>query len=148
MATSWSQEDDLMCGGVYYIHDGEPHRVYFPNPAALLPVAVRGDNEPVLLPWGRRKKQPGILPQGGWARLESIYKGGWDRYFPRPVKIPVLSFMEKDNEGDSHWFDVTKGQWVQGLLAQIGDEYRVYVVTITPEHEEAVHDRWPRVLAG
>lgn len=56
--------------------------------------------------------------------------------------------MEKDNEGESHWFNVTKGQWVQGLLAQIGDEYRIYVVTITPEHEGAVHDRWPRVLSG
>jgi hypothetical protein len=59
-----------------------------------------------------------------------------------------MSFMEKDNEGESHWFDVTRGQWVQGLLAHVGDEYRIYVVTIMPEHEGAVHDRWPRLLNG
>jgi len=82
------------------------------------------------------------------ARLESIQSGKWDRYFPKPVKIPVLSFMEKDLEGTSHWFDVTKGQWIQGLIAQQGEEVRLYVVTIHPEMENAVHERWPRVMAG
>ncbi|GIT34613.1 MAG: hypothetical protein Ct9H300mP4_09320 [Gammaproteobacteria bacterium] len=28
-----------------------------------------------------------------------------------------LSFMEKDPEGKSHWFDLVKGQWIQGLIA-------------------------------
>lgn len=137
-----------MCGGVYYMHNGEPQRVYFPNPAAQLPVTVRGGNDPVLMPWGRRQKQSGILPQGGWARLESIYAGHWDKYFPRSIKIPVLSFMEKDFEGNSHWFDVTRGQWIQGLLAQSREEHRIYVVTIIPEMEGAIHDRWPRILSG
>lgn len=137
-----------MCGGVYYLYNGKPFRVYFPNPAATLPVAVRGGSDTILLPWGRRKRETGTLPQGGWARLASIYKGRWDRFFPRPVKIPIMSFMEKDNEGESHWFDITDGQWVQGLLAHTGEEYRVYVVTIKPEHEDAVHDRWPRIVNG
>jgi len=136
-----------MCGGVYYIYNGEPHRVYFPNPNAQLPVQQRHD-EPILFPWGRRQKQSGYLPLGGWARLESIQSGKWDRYFPKPVKIPVLSFMEKDLEGTSHWFDVTKGQWIQGLIAQQGEEVRLYVVTIHPEMENAVHERWPRIMSG
>lgn len=137
-----------MCGGIYYFHNGQPVRVYFPNPAAQLPIAMRNDHSPLLMPWGRRQKQHGQLPQGGWARLDSIYAGRWDRYFPRPVKIRALSFMEKDNEGNSHWFDITRGRWIQGLLAQQGDEQRVYVVTITPQHEDAIHDRWPRILSG
>jgi len=136
-----------MCGGVYYLIDGEEVRVYFPNPRAMLLVRRR-DGSVELLPWGRRKSQAGRLPLGGWARLDSIYAGRWDKWFPRPVKLMVSQFMEKDIEGNSHWFDVTAGKWIQGLVASYGNERRVYVVTIAPEHEEAVHDRWPRILSG
>ena len=136
-----------MCGGVYYIHDGKDNRVYFPNPKALLPV-ITNEKKIELLPWGRRKEQSGILPKGGWARLDSVYAGRWDKWFPIPVKIPVKQFMEKDIQGNSHWFDITKGQFIQGLIARDKYEQRVYVVTITPEFEDAVHERWPRILSG
>lgn len=136
-----------MCGGVYYIHEGQESRVYFPNPKAVLPVREK-DKSIVLLPWGRRKEQQGHLPMGGWARLDSIYSGRWDKWFPIPVKIPIKQFMEKDILGNSHWFDITKGQFVQGLIARDKYEQRVYVVTITPEFEDAIHDRWPRILSG
>ncbi len=136
-----------MCGGAYYLLNGEPQRVYFPNPQARLPVQ-RHSGECLLLPWGRRKQQAGSLPPGGWARLDSIYSGRWDRWFPKPVKIPLLSFMERDIEGRGHWFDITPGHWVQGLLAREQNEIRIYVVTIEPELESAIHERWPRILAG
>ncbi|RMH20645.1 MAG: hypothetical protein D6698_03860 [Gammaproteobacteria bacterium] len=134
-----------MCGGVYYQHQGQEVRVYFPNPAACLPVRTR-QHTSELLPWGRRKGQPGRLPLGGWARLESIRAGRWERWFPVPVKLDILSFMEKDMEGRSHWYDLSQGQWIQGLVAREGHEQRVYVVTITPEMADAVHDRWPRLM--
>jgi hypothetical protein len=136
-----------MCGGVYYLIDGQEARTYFPNPKAQLPVKMR-DGSLVLLPWGRRKNQAGKLPMGGWARLDSIYGGRWDRWFPTPVKLMISQFMEKDIEGNSHWYDLTPGKWVQGLVAHWDNERRVYVVTITPEHEDAVHERWPRILSG
>ncbi len=136
-----------MCGGVYYIINGEEVRTYFPNPKACLPVKKKiGGVE--LLPWGRRKEQAGHLPLGGWARLDSIYAGRWDKWFPTPVKLMASQFMEKDIEGNSHWFDITPGKWIQGLVAHYDKERRVYVVTITPEMEDAVHDRWPRILSG
>ncbi|MFO7601803.1 MAG: low-specificity L-threonine aldolase, partial [Candidatus Desulfacyla sp.] len=47
-----------MCGGVYYSHQGQDIRVYFPNPKAQLPVRIRGGGIE-LLPWGRRKDQKG-----------------------------------------------------------------------------------------
>lgn len=100
------------------------------------------------MPWGRRKQQAGRLPLGGWARLDSIYGGRWDKWSPRPVRLPVSSFMEKNFEGVSHWFDITKGKWIQGLVAHNGHERRVYVVTIEPEMEDMQFDRWPRVLSG
>ena len=102
----------------------------------------------MLLPWGRRKEQAGNLPSGGWSRLESIYSGHWDRWFPMPVKLPILSFMEKDIEEHSHWYQLTKGQWIQGLIARDKHEQRIYVVTVEPEHEDAVHERWPRIMSG
>ncbi len=136
-----------MCGGVYYTIDGREVRIYFPNPRSCLPVKMRSvDVE--LRPWGRRKEQDGHLPLGGWARLDSIYAGRWDRWFPTPVKLMVSQFMERDIEGHSRWFDITYGKWIQGLIAHGENERRVYVVTITPELEDAIHERWPRILAG
>jgi len=136
-----------MCGGVYYHHNGQDVRVYFPNPKAMLPVITKS-KEIELLPWGRRKEQRGHLPLGGWARLDSIYAGRWDKWFPLPVKLPVQQFMEKDIQGNSHWFDITAGQFIQGLIARDKHEQRVYVVTITPEFDDAIHERWPRILSG
>lgn len=136
-----------MCGGVYYTHNEQDVRVYFPNPKAMLPVRQK-TGEIILLPWGRRQDQNGALPLGGWARLDAIYAGRWDRWFPKAVKLNIKSFMEKDIESHSHWFDLTQGQWIQGLVAREGSEQRVYVVTITPEMSDAVHERWPRVVSG
>jgi hypothetical protein len=136
-----------MCGGVYYSLNDQDIRVYFPNPKAQLPVKSRGGGISTLA-WGRRQEQTGALPLGGWARLDSIYAGRWDRWFPVPVKIPVKSFMEKDLEGHSHWYDLTRGQWIQGLVARHRQERRVYVVTIEPELADAIHNRWPRIMSG
>lgn len=135
-----------MCGGVYYEYLEEHVRVYFPNPKAMLPVRKK-DGSVVLMPWGRRKEQPGALPMGGWARLDSIHAGRWDKWFPVPVRLPIVSFMEKDIEGNSHWYDLTKGKYIQGLIAKNGGEQRVYIVTIQPEMADAVHDRWPRIIS-
>ena len=135
-----------MCGGVYYTFNGEEVRVYFPNPKATLPVR-RKDGDLILLPWGRRKEQAGVLPLGGWARLDSIYAGRWDKWFPVPVKLPIKSFMEKDIEGNTHWYDITRGKYLQGLVAREKQEQRIYVVTVEPEMPDAVHDRWPRIVS-
>jgi hypothetical protein len=136
-----------MCGGVYFSFEGEELRIYFPNPKAVLPV-LRKDGRVVLMPWGRRKEQAGRLPLGGWARLDSIHAGRWDRWFPVPVKLPIKSFMEKDIEGSTRWYDLTKGKYVQGLIAREDNEQRVYVVTVEPEMSNAEHERWPRILSG
>ncbi len=136
-----------MCDGVYYLLNGREVRVYFPNPGAQLPVRTRAGGAQ-LLPWGRRHDQAGRLPPGGRARLDTIYAGRWDRWFPVPVKLPVRSFMEKDFEGHSHWYDLTRGQWIQGLVARDGHERRVYVVTVEPELPDAIHEHWPRIRSG
>lgn len=81
-----------------------------------------------------------------WARQESIQQGAWSRYQPRPVKIIVDAFMEKDTEGNSHWFVLEKNQFVQGLIATDGPFSRLYVVTEDNEHSCHKKRRWPRIL--
>lgn len=146
MEALWAPADHInMCGGVYYTFNGEDVRVYFPNPRAKIPVKKKDGNS-LLLPWGRRKDQSGLLPLGGWARLDSVYAGRWDKWLPRPVKLPIKSFMEKDLEGNSQWFDLTRGKCIQGLVAQANGEQRIYVITVAPEMENAIYDRWPRII--
>lgn len=140
----WFVGEMGMCGGVLYAEQGVERRVYFPNPQAQLPVRCKGAAVQEVT-WGRRKEQAGVLPQGGWARLDSVKAGAWQRYHPRPVKIIVQGFMEKDLAGVSHWFAVLSGQYIQGLLAYDGSLARVYVVTVKAK-DGAVHSRWPRLL--
>jgi hypothetical protein len=136
-----------MCGGVEYSHEGERHKVYFPYPDAQLPVRKR-DGSIELVGWGRRKEQEGQLPPSGWARLESVRTHKWDRWNPRPVKIIVDRFMEKDEQKSSHWFDLGEDEFIQGLLATWNDEHRLYVVTVEPSIERPGFKRWPRVMAA
>ena len=120
-----------MCGGVQFTHEGKIHKVYFPDPQAVLAIALKSGGH-VLLPWGRREKEPGALPAGGWARHESVLAGKWDRFFPKPVRLDVEAFMEKDKRGKSHWYPLFPSNGMQGLVARDGDEQRVYIVTIKP----------------
>ncbi len=134
-----------MCLGVDYCYQDVSLRMYFSNSKATLPVRTRS-GECNLLPWGRRKAQQGMLPFGCCARLDSIYAGRWDKWFPVPVKLGVQRFMERDMEGHTHWFDLPKGKWIQGLVAREGYERRVYVVVVDPQRPDALYERWPRIF--
>jgi len=136
-----------MCGGVKFKHDNKELTVYFPSPKAVLPVRWKSKHH-TLIKWGRWHEEEGVLPPGGWARHDSVLKGIWDKYFPKPVLITVDQFMEKDKAGKSHWYPVVAGSYIQGLIASDKDEQRVYVVTITPtlEGQTNIHDRWPRIV--
>lgn len=130
---------------VIYAHHGKVHTVYFAHARALLPVKL-ANGEIKLVAWGRRQHENSEMPLGGWARLPAIHSGKWGQYLPKPVLLPINKFMKTDYEGKVHWYDVSKGQWIQGLLAQNEQEYRVYIVTIIPELLDVCHDRWPRII--
>ncbi|TAK76888.1 MAG: hypothetical protein EPO11_03490 [Gammaproteobacteria bacterium] len=132
---------------VVFHYQGKAHTVYFSGRKAMLPVQSRY-GELQLVTWGRRQQEESEMPLGGWARLDSIHNGKWDHYLPKPVRLPIEKFMKMDYEGRTHWYEVVKGQWIQGLLAREGEEYRVYIVTIIPELLDICHDRWPRIIVG
>jgi len=137
-----------MCGGVKYTdQQNKSWTIYFPSPKAALPV-LKKDGEIEWVTWGRRKEESvEYFPNGGWARLDSIKEGKWQHYHLHPVLLPIQSFMEKDAEKVSHWFDMKPGEVLQGLLTVHENVARVYVVTTdTPAEFSYIHDRWPRII--
>lgn len=135
-----------MCGGAKYVDKtGKEWKVYFPNPKAALP--VRRGEEVEWVKWGRRKEELQTpFVQGGWARLDSIKAGKWDRYDPEEVQLAVTAFMEKDADRASHWLDVPEGHAIDALVVRRDGEARLYVITEeTPPEYAWVHDRWPRI---
>lgn len=148
-----------MCVGVEFFEDDQRRQVYVGQPGAQLPVKRR-DGGVVMIRWDTATAQtyvddnntPGRLqkfPQGGWARLESIKADEWARYNPRPVKIAVARFVQVDSMQVPHWIELRRGQYLQGLVAEIGYDHRVYVVTVpAPDEYRHISDRWPRVVGA
>lgn len=134
-----------VCSGVIYTQGRHEMKVFFRQTNARVPVLQRAGGN-ALVKWGRRKSEPGILPMGAKASLESIKRGAWDEYQIKAVRLPLLSFQEQDIEGNYHWFALTAGQCIQGLLAKLGTEQRVYIVTLLPQCSDSLYENWPRIL--
>ncbi len=140
-----------MCGGVDYRVQPKRYQVYFPQPGARLPVKTRSHGVKQVH-WGRRSSEPGHLPVTGWARLESIERGVWARWRPLPAKVMVDSWQEKNKKiGQTFWHALREDQYLQGLLARLRDEKRVYIVTVAPAKEAGIislarYDRIPRIM--
>ena len=131
-----------MCSGIEY--EGQMH--LWKDSDVRLPVLMR-DGSVSWLPWGERHGTQSPFFQGPCARLESIKAGKWARLSPRPVKIPMQRYMERDIRAAPYWVKAGEGCVLQGLLATWGDEQRVYVVTVeTPPEFLHVQPRWPRVM--
>lgn len=135
-----------MCRAVRYLFGNSERCVSFADAAARLPVMTRSGGAR-LVTWGRRRLEEGALPAGGWARIGTVTAGAWDRWFPRPVRVPVLGFSEPDRKGRERAYELVRGQCLQGLLARDTDRsLRVYIVMIEPDGEDPLHSRWPRVI--
>lgn len=98
------------------------------------------------LPWGRRHFEAGNLPLGGWVKITALNQGEWDEFFPKYVRIPALSFMDRDIEGTCHWHDLVKGHYLQGIMANFNRERRIYLVILTPKERDSLYERWPNIV--
>lgn len=131
-----------MCSGIEL--NGEMH--LWRDAEVKLPV-LNKDGSISWLFWGERHGVKSSFVQGPCARLDSIQLGKWQRFNPVPVKIPIDRYMERDNKGAPYWVKVQAGQHLQGLVATINDEQRVYVVTVeAPNQFRHVSERWPRII--
>jgi hypothetical protein len=88
------------------------------------------------------------FPEENCARLEDIRAGKWASYEPRPVRILASRIIQLDPVSlRPVFFPLRGGEFIQGLLASIRDNQRVYVVTVPAPAEYA--DRWlewPRIM--
>jgi hypothetical protein len=136
-----------MCTGIQYQYHGRKIKYYFSNAKAQLPVKKR-DGSTDLLAWGRRKGQLGRLPLGAVAPLTAIKQGRWNKFSPRPILIPIDAFLQNNSLGNRHWVYLQGGEYIQGLVATLGNEQRVYIVTMQPTFSGSAEERWPKIIAA
>ncbi|MEC9491138.1 hypothetical protein [Flexistipes sp.] len=137
-----------MCGGMmFYRGNRELIKVFYPQPYPYVPCITK-QHEQIQCIWGRRNKEEfaeSEIPVTGWSRLEAIKAGKWHKYNPEKVYILADQYMEKDKDGQSHWFEPPQGKLPVGLMLNAGENEKVvYVVTIpSPEEFSHIHHRWP-----
>ena len=133
---------------VIFNYQHKIYTIFFAQTKAVLPVKLK-NGETKLVVWGRRENENSEMPLGGWVRLTTIKNESnnhWHMYLPKPIQIPAYKFMEKNFEGKSCWYEITRGKCIQGLLAKKENEYRIYIVTIDPEDLMNCHYRWPHIM--
>lgn len=135
-----------MCQKIIYSYQKLLYHVACTDFKARLPVLKR-NGESILVHWGRHKHDPSQLAISHCISLREIYDGKWDAFFPKPVKLPIKSFLVQDIHNDLQWFHLPSGKWIQGLLARFDRDSRVYIVTLPPS-ESGLYPLWPRILLG
>ncbi|MDY6821391.1 MAG: hypothetical protein SVN78_07205 [Deferribacterota bacterium] len=138
-----------MCGGLIFNNKDELIRVYFPVPySTIYYIDSKGVTNKAF--WGIRGESEFsdlIFPKTGWAKIESIKSGYWNRFNPEKVYIPAYKYMEKDPNGNSHWFELKDNEFIMGLLVKSYEHPFVYVITIpSPKDYAHIHDRWVFVV--
>ena len=81
------------------------------------------------------------FPEENCARLEDIRANKCASYEPGPVRILTSPLIQLDPMIGPVYLPLKRGEFIQGLLASIGDHQRVYVVTVLAA--PAYADRWP-----
>lgn len=137
-----------MARAVRYFFDGRDWEVAFRQGSARLPIYNAKTRRTVLVPWGRRPNDKGRLPLGGIARHNNIQGNQWDQWQPRGVRLAIKEFMQVDVTDNPHWFEVTEGHWLHGLVATSGNEQRVYIVSLEMSPEEIEFESWPKFISG
>lgn len=137
---------DSLCHGISYREADDNIHAFFTENQATLPVKMR-QGQCSQMPWGRKAEDPGSLPYGGWASLESIHAGRWEAFSPRPVQIAATGHVQQDKDGENHYFELQENQILQGLMAQDREQQVIYLVTVqTPKELQYVSSRWPRII--
>ena len=100
--------------------------VRFENRGAKLPVVLKSRR--VLVPWGRRQNEEGALPTMPCI-AEDLLKSGLFQGFKQQL-VPILAESYRINYyGNELIPDVIQpDQYMQGLMIELNNEKRVYVV--------------------
>ncbi len=104
--------------------------------------------ESSLLIWGKRPREKCTLPIGGCARYAHVLSGRWDQYGYKKILVPAREFMVYDVLDREHWFTVTVGQYIRGVVVKDGTDTRLYVVTMDSPPDQGEFEGWPRVVTA
>jgi hypothetical protein len=149
-----------MCMGIEYLVNGEAEMVDL-EAGAKLPIRMRNGTVRFHR-WGSTTglylddNTPGWMgkfPNGTHASLESIQAGEWLSYDPAPVKIVASRFLMISRWHVPRHFPLGRGEYIQGLLANVLRFRRVYVVTVPTPGEYADdfpdgYPGWPRIVSA
>lgn len=73
---------------------------------------------------------------------------GATQHAARGSTVPAREFMVHDVLGQEHWFAMSAGQYVRGIVAKSGRDSRLYVVIMDPPPDQGEFDGWPRVVTA
>lgn len=143
-----------MCAALKYVVDGNTRTAAAGVQGATVPVLMRSGQVKWVewgAPAGRHMSSPDVpgyvlkFPEGHWVELAALQAGTWWQYKPRPVKIAAAAFgVYLDIE---QWIPLKPGQYIQGAMATVFAEQRVYVVVVLPPAEyTSVQPCWPRIV--
>ncbi len=136
-----------MCKSITYIYKNVEYTANQGDARPMLPVRLNNGKTSRIL-WGRGPDQPGELPFGYTVPLTDIRAGKWAEFAPRPLLVPFKSFTIDDRHGQDGWGGTADGNHIQALLATLGRERRLYIVTIQPDLANQMRfEHWPRTVA-
>lgn len=142
-----------MCSGVETRNGDKISKSLFIGVRPRLPVLIANSAEVEWICWGRRKKEMGSGPQGGWARISTVQAGDWEMMQPQRGYALIERFLQKEGSSGtpgrrlSQWVLVPRGQVVECLVVGLGAERRAYIITTTPPVEfQRFRDRWPLMV--
>ena len=81
-----------------------------------------------MIPWGRRPNEQGALPTMPYIGDTLIKAGLFDGFKQQLVSIIADEYRTEDDRGYLVPDVVQPGQYIQGILIDLNDEKRVYVV--------------------
>jgi len=100
--------------------------ILFDNKRAKLPIILK--KKCYLVPWGRRENEEGALPAMPYIADDLLKIGLFEGFKQQLVPILADTYKTEDNRGYLVPDVVQPGQFIQGLMLELNDEKRVYVV--------------------
>lgn len=100
--------------------------ILFDNSRAKLPIMLK--NKCYYVPWGRRKNEEGALPTMPYIADDLLKTGVFEGFKQQLVPILADTYKTEDNRGYLVPDVLQPGQFIQGLMLELNNEKRVYVV--------------------